>query len=122
MAQRLDLPLVPSRSAPRQARRAITELVVRTGRADLAATAALLVSELVTNAITHASGPIGVTAACLDGTLRVEVRDGEPAPPILRHSSAIDEAGRGLAVVAHIAHAWGIFLEADGKTVWFELN
>jgi anti-sigma regulatory factor (Ser/Thr protein kinase) len=122
MARRLDLPLLPSTKAPRRARLAITELLDRTGQPDLCPDAALLITELVTNAITHAGGPIGVSAAWLDGTLRVEVHDFESAPPVVRHPSILEESGRGLCLVADIADRWGIRPESHGKTVWFELN
>jgi anti-sigma regulatory factor (Ser/Thr protein kinase) len=122
VAEPLNLPLTPTTSAPRHARQAITELLAKTGRADLTADAALLVTELVTNAVVHAGGPIVVTAAYLESTLRVEVHDPEPAKPILQQPSALDEAGRGLRLVALLAHRWAITPEPDGKTIWFELN
>jgi len=122
MAHRLDLPLIPSTKAPRRARHAISELLDRSGRPDLCPDAALLVTELVTNAVTHAGGPIGVSAGWVDDALRVEVHDFEPAPPVLRHPSMLEESGRGLCLVADLADRWGVTPESDGKTIWFELN
>jgi hypothetical protein len=118
VTQRLNLPLAPTTSAPGCARQAIAELLARPGRADLSADAALL----VTNAVVHAGGPIDVTAAYVGSTLRVGVHDYEPAPPILRQPSALDEDGRGLRLVALLAHRWAIAPEFDGKTIWFELS
>ncbi len=94
------------------------------GVADLAA---LLVSELVTNSLQHATGPIGVRlvrharAARLDGVLLVEVSDPLPDPPRARVARPEDESGRGLQLVALSSQRWGTRPGAAGKTVWFEL-
>jgi len=122
MAPRLDLPLIPSTKAPRRARHAISELLDRSGRPDLCPDTALLVTELVTNAVTHAGGPIGVSAGWVDDALRVEVHDFEPSTPVLRHPSILEESGRGLCLVADLADRWGVRPESHGKTIWFELN
>ncbi|WP_199829649.1 ATP-binding protein [Streptomyces sp. MMG1121] len=86
--------------------------------------AALLVSELVTNSLRHATGPIGVRLvrpAKLDGTLLVEVSDPLPDPPRERVARPEDENGRGLQLVAGSTRRWGTRPGASGKTVWFEL-
>jgi|Tabmets5t2r1_1033131.scaffolds.fasta_scaffold04503_4 anti-sigma regulatory factor (Ser/Thr protein kinase) len=123
VAQRLTLDLASSPRAPRQARQAITELLTRSGRTDRAADAALLVSELVTNAVMHAGGPISVSATYLDATLHVEVHDTDQHPlPDLRKPSASDKTGRGLHLVKLLADRWAITPTPDGKTIWFELT
>ncbi|MFF5423230.1 MULTISPECIES: ATP-binding protein [unclassified Streptomyces] len=90
----------------------------------------LLVSELVTNSLRYASGPIGVRLVRLgpDGTgpgpcdaLLVEVSDPLPDPPTERPAGPDDEGGRGLALVAGAARRWGTRRGRTGKTVWFEL-
>lgn len=86
--------------------------------------AALLVSELVTNSLRHATGPIGVRLlrpAALGDALRVEVSDPLPDPPRERVAHAEDESGRGLQLVAGSSRRWGTRPGAQGKTVWFEL-
>ncbi|MFF6861857.1 ATP-binding protein [Streptomyces ardesiacus] len=90
--------------------------------------AVLLVSELVTNALRHAAGPIGVRlvreAAAADGAagiLLVEVSDPLPDPPRERVAGPDDEAGRGLQLLAAVARGWGTRPGGTGKTVWFEL-
>ncbi|PKW09816.1 Anti-sigma regulatory factor (Ser/Thr protein kinase) [Streptomyces sp. 1222.5] len=90
----------------------------------LADLAALLVSELVTNSLRHATGPIGVRLVRpggLDGALLVEVSDPLPDPPRERVARLEDENGRGLQLVAGAARRWGTRPGANGKTVWFEL-
>ncbi|MET9729837.1 ATP-binding protein [Streptomyces sp. NPDC006458] len=86
--------------------------------------AALLVSELVTNALRHATGPIGVRLvrpAGLPRTLLVEVSDPLPDPPRERAARPEDESGRGLQLVASSSRRWGTRPGGTGKTVWFEL-
>lgn len=123
MAQRLNLDLTSSSRAPRQARHAVIELLTRSGRLDLAADAALLVSELVTNAVVHAGGPISVSASYLDATLRVEVHDTDQAPlPGLRTPSTSDKTGRGLHLVGILADRWATTATPAGKTIWFEIG
>ncbi|WP_177240248.1 ATP-binding protein [Streptomyces monashensis] len=87
---------------------------------------ALLVSELVTNSLRHATGPIGVRLvrpAGLGGagTLLVEVSDPLPDPPRERVARPEDEGGRGLQLVAGSSRRWGTRPGVSGKTVWFEL-
>ena len=87
--------------------------------------AALLVSELVTNALRHATGPIGVRVvrgpAGAAGILLVEVSDPLPDPPRERVAHSDDEDGRGLQLVASATRRWGTRPGEAGKTVWFEL-
>ncbi|MEU5311939.1 ATP-binding protein [Streptomyces sp. NPDC021562] len=110
--------------AVRTARTAVRDQL-RGWRLDpLADITALLVSELVTNAMRHATGPIGVRLvrpADLTGTLRVEVSDPLPDPPRERAASPDDEGGRGLQLVAGSSRSWGTRPGVNGKTVWFEL-
>ncbi|MCF0090146.1 hypothetical protein B0E37_05250 [Streptomyces sp. MH192] len=85
---------------------------------------ALLVSELVTNSLRHASGPIGVRLVRYSGTapgILVEVSDPLPDLPRERIAALDDEGGRGLQLVASSARRWGTRPGVSGKTVWFEL-
>ncbi|MET7698492.1 MULTISPECIES: ATP-binding protein [unclassified Streptomyces] len=85
---------------------------------------ALLVSELVTNSLRHASGPIGVRLirpAAVPDALLVEVSDPLPDPPRERAAHPDDESGRGLQLVACSSRRWGTRPGDTGKTVWFEL-
>ncbi|WP_329545696.1 ATP-binding protein [Streptomyces sp. NBC_01356] len=90
----------------------------------LADITALLVSELVTNSLRHATGPIGVRLvrpAGVPDALLVEVSDPLPDPPRERSADADDESGRGLQLVARSSRRWGTRPGDTGKTVWFEL-
>ncbi|WP_438485229.1 ATP-binding protein [Streptomyces sp. S186] len=83
--------------------------------------AALLTSELVTNALLHTDGGAVVTARVTD-RLRVEVRDFAERRPEPRAPSVDGTSGRGLMLVRALADAWGIRPEGVGKCVWFELG
>jgi serine phosphatase RsbU (regulator of sigma subunit)/anti-sigma regulatory factor (Ser/Thr protein kinase) len=83
--------------------------------------AELLVSELVTNALRHASGRIELTALLLDEALVVSVSDGDQPLPRLRRVHDSDEGGRGLQLVAMLASRWGSRVTPEGKVVWCEL-
>ncbi|MGP3953395.1 ATP-binding protein [Streptomyces sp. 7N604] len=83
----------------------------------------LLVSELVTNALRHATGPIGVSVQRIrNDALLVEVSDPLPELPLARDARPEDEGGRGLQLVARTSRRWGTRRGSAGKTVWFELG
>ncbi|MEV6956613.1 ATP-binding protein [Streptomyces sp. NPDC051183] len=94
---------------------------------DTAETAGLLLGELMANACRHARVPPGreVWVRCLlaGERLRVEVLDAGRELPVLRDARPLAESGRGLAIVAALAGAWGAYPRecGIGKTVWFEL-
>lgn len=111
-------------AAPGHARTLIDELLLPdTVRRD----AALLVSELVTNAIRHARAPqdvpVRVTVTLTDGNLRTEVRDGGAATLALRplDPDPYRPGGMGLMLVQQLASRWGQE-QRDGTCVWFELD
>lgn len=109
------------RSVPR-ARAFVRDVLRKTGAHALYDDAALLVSELVTNAITHANSGCRLHLSLTPSVLRLAVideGDGTPEPQI--HDESM-EHGRGLHLVGAIASAWGIDTWADvGKIVWAEL-
>ena len=87
--------------------------------------AALLVSELATNAVVHATSDFAVTVRYPTprGRVRVEVVDGVPGEPTPLRPPPTALHGRGLLLVASLADEWGVE-ETDnevGKTIWFEL-
>ncbi|MEV1063253.1 ATP-binding protein [Streptomyces sp. NPDC050263] len=110
--------------AVRTARSAVRDQLRGWGLDSLGDITALLVSELVTNALRHATGPIGVRLvrpAGMAGVLLVEVSDPLPDPPRERVARPEDESGRGLQLVASSSRRWGTRPGDTGKTVWFEL-
>ncbi|MGW0733929.1 SpoIIE family protein phosphatase [Streptomyces sp. NPDC002851] len=89
------------------------------GLEELAFTTEVVVSELVTNAIRHASGPIQLRLL-RDRTLICEVSDASSTSPHLRRATDTDEGGRGLFLVAQLAGRWGTRYTARGKVIWTE--
>ncbi|OON81343.1 ATP-binding protein [Streptomyces tsukubensis] len=81
----------------------------------------LLVSELVTNSLRYASGPIVLCLVRTSDALLVEVSDPLPDLPCERVAGHEDESGRGIQLVARSARRWGTRTTSCGKTVWFEL-
>ena len=107
--------------APGFARALVSSFLVRNELQALIPTAALLVSELVTNSVVHSGGRISVRACWTDPTLRVEVRDQSHTPARVRVHD--DESGRGLQIVESLATEWGSEPSRnDGKVTWFELR
>ncbi|MFF3467181.1 SpoIIE family protein phosphatase [Streptomyces sp. NPDC002619] len=79
----------------------------------------LLVSELVTNAVRHARGPVWLRLLCSQ-SLICEVSDGSATTPRVRRAADTDEGGRGLAMVTLLAQRWGTRHSTHGKTIWAE--
>ena len=104
------------------ARRTVTALCEPAGLEQLHDTAALLTSEVVTNAVVHGDGTVLVRARTGDGRLRVEVEDEGDGAPVERQAARDAEGGRGLALVAALADDWGVERVPGGKYVWFELT
>ena len=98
----------------------------RLDRPDLVECAELGVSELVANAIIHATDPFKVRVRGTASHPRIEVVDGSTSPPVPPVPVPGDDLdllltfGRGLTMVAQCAAAWGATIESHGKIVWFE--
>ncbi|WP_285566465.1 SpoIIE family protein phosphatase [Streptomyces sp. RTGN2] len=90
------------------------------GLADATYATELIVSELVTNAIRYGSPPIRLRLLHDDDTLICEVADGSSTAPHVRQAATTDEGGRGLFIIARLAHRWGTRYTARGKVIWAE--
>ncbi|WP_018569899.1 ATP-binding SpoIIE family protein phosphatase [Streptomyces sp. PsTaAH-124] len=101
------------------AREDVAAQLARWGLQDMAFSTELIVSELLTNAIRHACGPIGLRLIH-ERTLICEVSDGASTAPHLRSALSTDEGGRGLFLVAQVALRWGTRYTGGGKTIWAE--
>ncbi|MYX72901.1 SpoIIE family protein phosphatase/ATP-binding protein [Streptomyces sp. SID3915] len=83
-------------------------------------TTELILSELVTNSIRYATGPIRVRLV-RDRALICEVSDRSSTSPHLRQAATTDEGGRGLFLVAQLAERWGTrYTDDGGKVIWTE--
>jgi PAS domain S-box-containing protein len=102
-----------------RARELVTGQLGTWGLDALAFETELVVSELVTNAVRYAEGPLQIRLI-RDRTLLCEVADTGHTSPHLRHSTAEDEGGRGLFIVAQLVQRWGTRYSRSGKTIWTE--
>jgi serine phosphatase RsbU (regulator of sigma subunit)/anti-sigma regulatory factor (Ser/Thr protein kinase) len=118
--QHVTWTLRPELTAARRARVLIGRPLRRWGLDDLIPVTELLVSELVTNAVRYAQGPIGLRLV-LENGLVCEVFDDSAALPRLRYPGVEDERGRGLQVVSQLTQRWGARRTPSGKVVWCEL-
>ena len=117
------LELRGDRRAPLEARRATRAFVDGRLEGPGCDEALLLVSELVTNAVLHAAPPVTVRLHISAHRFRVEVTDGGSDLPVVREPTRIDDRGRGMHIVAHLADRWGVDrIPNDGKTVWAEVR
>ena len=116
------LPLDPGPGSAALARRFTAETLGGWGAPELAETAVLLVSELVTNAVLHARSASQLVVRMVDTGIRVELRDDSRIAPSPRAYSLEAGTGRGLLLVEALAARWGSTPEAMGKSVWFELD
>jgi len=83
---------------------------------------ALLITEVVTNAVVHARTPIVMTVRATGETIRVEVHDDDSTLPVVQRAEPYQPGGRGMAIVDALAADWGVVSEPfQGKTVWFEM-
>ncbi|WP_369274052.1 SpoIIE family protein phosphatase [Streptomyces sp. R11] len=112
-----DLPSDPA--VVSHARAVVTERLAAWGLGDLAFTTELVASELVTNAIRHATGPVRLRLL-RDRALVCEVSDGSGTSPRLRRARSTDEGGRGLFLVAQFTERWGTRYTPNGKIIWTE--
>lgn len=124
MSERTSLTLhLPARAdAAIVARRTVHDLC-RHVPGPLLYDAQLLTSEIVTNAVRHASGILTITIERDGEQLTVAVGDDSPDIPISRNASEDDLGGRGIRLVDRLATAWGCTPrpDGDGKVVWFRL-
>jgi PAS domain S-box-containing protein len=114
--------LPPAPGSVGEARDLVRDLLDNAGRDDLAETATLIVSEVVTNAILHAGTPIDVSVTLDDSGLRVEVGDGSTHLPTRRRYATTAGTGRGLMLLERMVDDWGATRHGSGKTVWFHLD
>jgi anti-sigma regulatory factor (Ser/Thr protein kinase) len=119
--------LNPVGGAAKEARRVVESALSGWGDAAGAQVAVLLTSEVVTNAIVHASphatdGRVGLTVDANEELARVEVTDGYRGLPVVRSPRAGRPSGRGMILLDLLAARWGVTPDGEGKTVWFEVS
>lgn len=119
--QCLELPCEPASASA--ARRFATTTLHAWGSEDVDEVVALLLTEVVTNALLHAGSPVEVCVTQKAAVVRVEVSDQSMSIPSARGYSDQATTGRGLALVEALSSGWGVEpATAGGKVVWFEVG
>ena len=90
--------------------------------ADAVADVLVVISELVENVTRHTRGGGVLRLIRQNGTIVVEVHDGDATQPRLLPPDDRRIGGRGLLVVAGMARRWGVRPDESGKTVWAEIG
>jgi anti-sigma regulatory factor (Ser/Thr protein kinase)/anti-anti-sigma regulatory factor len=123
MPRRLTTQLSPTPEAGRDARRMFADGCRRWGVEHLIEDGAVVVTELVANAVEHAGTTIDFTMSLRDRYLHVTVCDGASTTP--QRAGVLEEyapGGRGLLLVEAYAAAWGHATTTNGKVVWATLR
>lgn len=110
-----------TREDTRAARRFVVGMLGPWRGEQLAADAALVVTELATNAVLHAGSAFSVSLALSRNAIRISVGDNVPLDQPGQDAWLPAEPGHGLGVVAAMAARWGFERLDSGKAVWAEL-
>jgi anti-sigma regulatory factor (Ser/Thr protein kinase) len=122
MSRQARLDVARTSSAPRLARRFVVATLEEWAAGSACERAELLVSELVTNVIRHATSSPRVVITDEDGCVRIEVFDGGPGGAIQQEPGTVDVGGHGLLLVAAIADRWGAAHDENQHVVWCEIR
>ena len=116
LVRRLELPQDPASVGV--ARAFVRECCQAWGFDDPGDVSPLVASELVTNALVHAEGPVTLIVARRLGKVVVSVLDGSEQLFEPYAAGPLAEGGRGLELVAALAEDWGEQSVEGGKRVW----
>jgi DNA-binding NarL/FixJ family response regulator len=111
---------LPSAAASAGSARRFVRDVIDAATEEVMTDVELLVSELVINAVVHASSSPRVDVVLGRDRYRVEVYDDDPTMPELREPGIADRGGRGILLLDRLASRWGAEPHGRGKVVWFE--
>lgn len=116
--RRIRAHLRPVPDACRQVRQLVEQACTAWHRREVAATAALIATELVANVVRHAHTKMEITVGLREGQMCLTVRDGSRRLPRPADPSITDAGGRGLRLVRELTDSWGVLPVSDGKVVW----
>ncbi|AGZ45886.1 ATP-binding protein [Actinoplanes friuliensis] len=120
----LNVSLEPIMGAARRSRELVTEACGRWDLPELAASACIVVTEMVNNVVAHARTSMTIMLGRHGDTMSVAVRDhsttvprfsGEPVP-------VTSYGGRGLLLIDSVSLRWGSLVLPGGKVVWAVLD
>jgi anti-sigma regulatory factor (Ser/Thr protein kinase) len=112
---------LPVPEAVAAVRRFVAEVLHHWHEPDLVPDASLVVSELATNAVLHASSPFRVSVDRSIGVVCVAIQDVTPEPAEQQDTGGQDASGRGMVIVEALSRRWGCDALPTGKVVWAEL-
>ena len=126
LRRRTDVDVVAEFSAerhmPGSARRLVVAALEQSGHDELlVGNAALVLSELASNAVLHAGTPFAVTVRAESSTLCIAVEDSAPLLANVPDGGLIPRPAHGLSLVQALCSRWGAEASARGKVVWAEL-
>lgn len=102
-------------------RRDVSKLLADWGMERDAPSVAVIISELLTNALQHGAGTVTLCLARHGEGIRGAVSDHGSGTPRKSEAAGDAEHGRGLAIVDAYTTAWGVHpLACGGKQVWFD--
>jgi anti-sigma regulatory factor (Ser/Thr protein kinase) len=124
-----DLKLAAIATAPSCARGHVRAVAHEWGLSELADTAELVTSELVTNAVqaserlkirpgTAIVPVVNIWLVSDRISIVIHVWDGNKEMPVRQDGAPDQERGRGLMLVENLAKDWGAYRKAGGKVVW----
>ena len=113
---------LPTPESVPAARHFVVDVLRSWGHDEVSADAALIVSELATNALHHAASPFRAVVDRRRGRLRIGVEDATRIPLERRQASGDDISGRGVVIVEALSRRWGYSPLPGGKVVWAELS
>jgi Histidine kinase-like ATPase domain len=112
----------PELDSPGRARRLVVAALARRGcEEEIVDDAALVVTELASNAVLHARSRFSISVRLWDSTLRVAVRDDAPPDATAPNGGLIRRPAHGLDLIDSISSDWGAVRAPHGKVVWAEL-
>jgi anti-sigma regulatory factor (Ser/Thr protein kinase) len=119
--KRAEIVLAPVPESLSAARSFVASLLDQWDCEDPDEVVALLTSEIVSNAVRHASGAIGLQVEMVnDHELSVRARDEAPEAPVERRLNPGGAGGHGLHIVETLSRRWGVERFDEYKVVWFE--
>ncbi|MFI1929217.1 ATP-binding protein [Streptomyces sp. NPDC020330] len=103
-----------------RARRVVLRVLAAWDMGDLACCGEVIISELMTNVVTHTATPLAEITIELqpDNSVRLGVSDRSCSAPYLQAVTADAESGRGIRLVASMSQRWGYDIHSWGKVTW----
>jgi anti-sigma regulatory factor (Ser/Thr protein kinase)/ABC-type transporter Mla MlaB component len=120
--RRIRVRLRPVPDACRQVRQVVSQACGTWQRSEMAATAALVATELVANVVRHAHTTMDFTLGLRNNKICLTVRDRSRRLPLPAEPGLDDAGGRGLRLVRELTDSWGVLPFSDGKVVWTHLG